>query len=122
LSEKKTATYKTVFDSGGDRFEFYCDLSGAKVCTSKKTYEAETAEQQLLLAWENEGKRHFNFCRKCGRFVIDAMFNPEVLECVECAPFETDARFCKNCGAKVEHSGRTCTSCGKRLNYEGGMF
>ena len=59
-------------------------------------------EQELLLAWEKEGKKHFNICHKCGKFVINAVYNPEGAECVECAPFEAEAKFCKTCGAKVE--------------------
>ena len=94
-------------------------VSGALVCTTRKTYTAETPEQELLLAWEKEGKKHFNHCRKCSKWVIDAMFNPEVAECVECAPFEAEAKFCKTCGAKVEVPGRKCPSCGNTLNYEG---
>ena len=102
MGKRKTAIYKIIIDAGGNRYEFYCDVSGALVCTTRKTYTAETPEQELLLAW-----------------VIDAMFNPEVVECVECAPFEAEAKFCKTCGAKVEVPGRKCLSCGNMLNYEG---
>ena len=119
MGERKTATYKIITDSGGNRYTFFCDLTGALVCTTKKTYKANTPEQELLLAWEKEGKKHFNICHKCGKFVINAVFNPEVAECVECAPFEAEAKFCKTCGAKVENPGRTCPVCGNLLNYEG---
>ena len=119
MGKRKTAIYKIIIDAGGNRYEFYCDVSGALVCTTRKTYTAETPEQELLLAWEKEGKKHFNHCRKCSKWVIDAMFNPEVAECVECAPFEAEAKFCKTCGAKVEVPGRKCPSCGNTLNYVG---
>ena len=119
MGERRTATYKIITDSGGNRYTFFCDLTGALVCTTKKTYKADTPEQELLLAWEKEGKKHFNICHKCGKFVINAVFNPEVAECVDCAPFEAEAKFCKTCGAKVEPPGRTCPVCGNLLNYEG---
>lgn len=116
--EKTIATYKIVADAGGNIYKFYCDLSGALVCTTKP-YKADTPEEELQLAWEKEGKKHFNTCHKCGKFVINAVFNPEVLECVDCAPFEAEAKFCKTCGAKIEVPERTCPVCGNTLHYEG---
>ena len=118
MGERKTATYKVIKDTGGNRYKFFCDVSGALVCTTKP-YKADTPEEELQLAWENEGKKHFNTCRKCGKFVIEAVFNPEVLECVECAPFEAEAKFCKTCGTKIENPGRICPVCGNTLHYEG---
>ena len=47
------------------------------------------------------------------------MFNAEVLECVECAPFEGEPSFCKTCGARIETRSRNCPSCGSLLLYEG---
>ena len=99
--EKTIATYKIVADAGGNVYKFYCDLSGALVCTTKP-YKADTPEEELQLAWENEGKQHFNPCHNCGKQVSNAMFNVEVLECVECAPIEAEAKFCKSCGAKID--------------------
>ena len=49
MGERKTATYKTINDAGGNRYKFFCDLTGALVCTTKKTYKADTPEQELLL-------------------------------------------------------------------------
>lgn len=118
MGEKRTATYKIITDAGGNRYNFYCDLSGALVCTTKP-YKADIPEEELRLAWEKEGKKHFNPCHKCGKLVIDAMFNPEVAECVECAPFEAESKFCKNCGTKIEEPTRKCPACGKLLHYEG---
>ena len=119
MGERKTATYKIITDAGGNRYKFFCDVSGALVCTTKKIYAADTPELELLLAWEKEGKKHFNICRKCGKFVINAVFNPEVAECVECAPLEAEAKFCKNCGAKIEEPTKPCPTCGKPLAYCG---
>ena len=49
--EKTIATYKIVADAGGNIYKFYCDLSGALVCTTKP-YKADTPEEELQLAWE----------------------------------------------------------------------
>ena len=49
----------------------------------------------------------------------EPMFNAEVLECVECAPFEGEPSFCKTCGARIETRSRNCPSCGSLLLYEG---
>ena len=38
---------------------------------------------------------------------------------VECAPFEAEAKFCKNCGAKIEEPTKPCPTCGKPLAYYG---
>ena len=112
------ATYKMIADSGGNRYKFYCGVSGALVCATKP-YMANTPEEEVQLAWECEGKKCFNPCHKCGKLVSDAMFNVEVLECVECFPFETEAKFCKNCGAKIDDPTKPCPQCGKELLYHG---
>ena len=119
MPERKTATYKALEDSGGYRFMFYCDLSGAHICTTKEIYYGDTQEEALKSAWQSEGRSHFNQCRKCGKWVSLAMYNVDVLECVECAPFEAEAKFCKNCGAKIEEPTKPCPTCGKPLAYYG---
>lgn len=119
MSVKTTAAYKTVADIGGNRYKFYCDVSGACACTTKP-YRADTPEAELRLAWESEGRAHFNLCHKCGRWVIDAVYNPEVFECTDCAPFELETRYCKFCGAAVDAEVRFCPVCNKKLHYEGG--
>lgn len=118
MSGKTTATYKIVAVSDGNRYKFYCDVSGACACTTKP-YKADTPEEELKLAWENEGKTHFNLCHKCGKWVIDVVYNPEVFECTDCAPFEHETNFCKFCGAKVNDDMRFCPVCNKKLHYEG---
>ena len=115
---KMIAPYKIFAHAEGNIYKFYCDLSGALVCTTK-LYKANTSEEALLLAWEKEGKQHFNRCHKCGRLVSDPMFNVDVLECVKCAPFEAEAKFCKNCGARIEDPTKSCPACGKPLVYYG---
>ena len=118
MGERKTASYKIIKDAGGNRYMFFCDLSGALVCTTKP-YKADTPEAELLLAWKKEGKQHFNICHKCGKLVLDAMFNPKVHECVRCAPFEAESKYCKNYGKKIVEPVRDCPACGKPLYYEG---
>lgn len=119
MPKYKTADYKAVEDSGGHRFMFYCQVSTAHVCTTKQIYPGEV-EKALLEAWQAEGRRSFNQCSRCGKWVIDAVFNAEVLECVECAPYEAEPKFCKTCGAKIESPVKHCQHCGNKLLYEGG--
>lgn len=119
MSAKKTATYKIVSDITGNRYRFYCDVSGAFVCMTKP-YKADLPEEELMLAWEKEGKQHFNICHKCGKWCIDAVFNPEVLECTDCAPFEHEIKYCKFCGTRVNKVVRFCPVCKQKLHYEGG--
>ena len=116
--KKRIAAYRVVADAGGNRYRFYCDLSGALVWTTKP-YQADNPEEELLLAWEQEGKEQFNACHKCGKQVSNAMFNVEALECVACAPIEAEAHFCKHCGTKIEEPTKPCPACGKPLVYYG---
>ena len=119
MPESRTAKHKVVPDDGGYRFIFYCDVSDAHVCTTSQIYQGDSEEAALLAAWQAEGREHFNRCHKCGKWVIDAVYNAEVLECVECAPYEAEPKYCKNCGAKIEDPVKNCPSCGKKLIYEG---
>lgn len=119
MTESRTATYKVVPDGGGYRFIFYCDVSDAHVCTTRQIYRGNSAEEALLAAWQAEGRRYFNRCHKCGKWVIDAVYNAEVLECVVCAPYEAEPKYCKNCGIKIEEPVKVCPSCGGKLIYEG---
>ncbi len=116
---RKTATYKIISDAGGNRYQFFCDVSGALACTTKP-YKAETPDKELELAWESEGRKNFNKCHKCGRWTIDAVYNAEVFECVECAPYESEPKYCKSCGEKIKGKTKLCPKCGKPLLYEGG--
>lgn len=113
--ENKIAKYKIIADTGGNRYRFYCEASGAAVCTTKPV-KAETPEKELLLAWE-EGKENFSLCPRCGRLVCDAMYNADVCECVDCAPWENKPKFCKKCGAEIHKGNVFCTGCGARARY-----
>lgn len=119
MDARITAHYQTVSEGKGNRYLFYCDISNALGCATAKTYRAKKPELELQLAWSKEGRKSICRCGKCGRWVIDAMFNVEVLECVECAPFEAEANYCKSYGEKVEAPGKQCPACGKPLAYFG---
>ena len=120
MPKKKTAHYKIISDSGGNRYKFFCDLTEALFCTTVAYNEADPAKE-LELAWEKEGKKNFQLCHKCGKWVIDAMYNADALECVACAPWEDTPKFCKFCGTRVSASDAICPECGKHLIY-GGSF
>lgn len=118
MEKYKTAEYRLLPAQGGNRYSFICGVTGAQLLTDR-VYQADDAAQELSLARQTEGRTHFNQCSKCGRWVFDVAYNPEVLECIECAPFEKEARFCKSCGVRVPAGCRTCPACGKMLYYEG---
>ena len=115
---KPTAAYKVIADSGGLRFQFFCDLSGARACTTGVIH-ADTPEKALEIAWETEGKKELNHCSKCGSWVSDAMFNASVHECVECAPWENYPLYCPQCGKRVTGTQKSCDQCKALLRYEG---
>ena len=114
----KTAACKMISDAGGTRYRFYCELSGAWVCTTEPIH-ATTPEEEWQIAWETVGRKHFNLCHKCGRWVIDAVYNADVFECVECAPYEEEPKYCKNCGIRIENPSGKCPACGHKLVYGG---
>ena len=119
INEKhKTAAYKIIPSQGGNRYSFFCELSGMLVCTSG-TYYADNPEKELLTAWESEGKYNFNVCHRCGRWVDSIVYNPDMLMCVNCAPLEEGAKYCKHCGAKANNGDINCFVCGKKLLYGG---
>ena len=118
MGTQKIAAYKLIADAGGNRYRFYCEMSGALACTTEPI-RAKTPEEELQIAWETVGRKHFNLCHKCGRWVIDAVYNVDVLECVECAPYEAEPNYCKTCGIKIEKPAAKCPACGYKLLYEG---
>ena len=95
-------------------------MSGALVCTSQYV-QSVFPDDELMIAWKTVGEQHFNKCHKCGKWVIDAMYNAEVLECVECAPYEEEPMYCKHCGIKIEKISNKCPECGMPFLYEGGV-
>ncbi len=113
---KRIASHKIVSTLNGYVCQFFCDLSGALVCTSRPLNSPQP-EQELLFVWEHEGRQHFNHCHRCGKWVMDAMYNADVLECVECSPWEEAPAYCSQCGAKVETDTPKCPQCHARLQY-----
>lgn len=111
-----TACYKVVNDTKGSRYRFFCQLSGAVVCMTQPI-RGSTREEELITAWETEGRHYFSKCGKCGKWVCNAMYNPDVLQCVDCAPWEITPRFCKQCGERVPEPETFCRKCGARLLY-----
>ena len=112
MDEHRTAKHQKVFEKGGTRFLFFCDLSGSLVCTTDAQVNDDLTE-----AWNKQGKQMFNLCRRCGRWVSDPMYNPETLECVQCSPWEDKPLFCPHCGEKATDDGTFCRRCHARLRY-----
>ncbi len=115
MEKKSTASYHIISDTNGNRYRFYCELSGAAIYTTTPIH-AQDPDEELKLAWK-EGRPHFNQCHKCGKWVCDVMFNADVLECVDCAPWEDQPQYCSNCGIKINAPDTYCRNCGFRLRY-----
>lgn len=113
---KHIAPYRVLQDGGGISFCFFCEASGAAVCTTRPQ-NLQTVELALETAWQAEGREHFNRCQKCGKWVSDVMYNPDTLQCVLCSPWEEKPAFCPCCGVKVLDDGVFCHHCGGRLQY-----
>ena len=112
----KMADYKIIKDSDGNRYRFFCELSGMAVHTTEP-YREMSPELEAEKAWQNEGRSYFDKCHKCGRWVCGTMFNADVLQCVECAPWENKPNYCSSCGKKVSIADIYCSMCGKKLQY-----
>ena len=115
MENHKTARYQIIPDAGGNRFRFFCDLSGAVLCITKPV-RAETAEEELRIAWETEGRQHFNQCHKCGRWVDNVIYNADMMQCVDCAPWIDPPRYCTACGAKLHSGSDRCPVCGAPIH------
>lgn len=114
----RTAAYRILQDGGGMRFRFFCEVSGAAICTTAPA-QPQPIEAALDKAWRSEGREHFSLCHRCGRWVSDLMYNPNTLQCVNCSPWEEQPAFCPHCGARVQDERPFCLACGKRLQYGG---
>ncbi len=112
--ENRIATNKIINGSDGSRYQFFCDLSGARVYSSDLI---KSDDNTLEKAW-NIAKAEFNQCEKCGRFVCDAMYNADTFMCVDCSPWENPPKFCKHCGESVPRADDFCRKCGSALRYE----
>ena len=116
MKKQDTAKYRIIADSGGSSYRFFCELSGMAVCTTTPI-NGNTQEEELQIAWETEGKQHFNRCTRCGKWISDPMYNADTLQCVECSPWEEKPNFCSHCGKRIIISARFCPSCGTKLRY-----
>lgn len=114
----KTASYKIIKSEFGNIYQFFCDISGARNWQTAP-YNENEPDKELMLAWESEAKEHFNLCHKCGKWVMDVMYNPEVFNCVMCSPFEDIPDYCPKCGGRIKESSTFCPVCGTRLMYGG---
>lgn len=109
------ADYRITAEAGGNRYSFYCGISGARICTTGVVH-AQTQVQELELAWTSEGKKYFNRCKRCGRWVCDSMYNPDVLGCVECYPVISFQKYCMRCGRRIREMEARCSRCGADVN------
>ena len=116
MEKHKTAAYKVIEKDGGRCYRFFCEASGMAMVTTKR-YPGTDPEQELETAWKNEGRSHFNRCHKCGKWVCDAMYNTDVLHCVDCTPWEDKPKYCTQCGTKVDITDVFCRKCGVKLQY-----
>ena len=98
-------------EAEGNRYRFFCDLSGAAVCVTPPV-RGGSPEEELKLAWEMV-RDQFHHCRGCGRWVSSVMYNADELKCVDCAPWREEPRFCPECGTRLGES-LCCPVCGWR--------
>ena len=112
----RIARFKIVPSAEGNRYVFYCDLSGAMVCTTNPIV-MKSPEKELQFAWESEGKKCFNLCHSCGKWVSDPVYNAETLSCVQCSPWEEIPMYCPHCGEKAGEDAIFCSCCKNRLRY-----
>ena len=117
LDGKTTARFEIVSGNKGNVYRFYCGLSNSIVCEIGPL-KNDSPEKELMLAWE-EGRKFFNQCHKCGKWIIGAMYNPDVLNCVSCSPIQNIPNFCPKCGVKVNKNAIFCHICGEKLMYGG---
>ena len=89
MNKNRTAMYKLISSDQGNKYAFYCDNSGALVHTTD-WIQADTPERSLEIAWQETVQKYFNRCSKCGKWVMDAMYNVDELECVQCSPYKYD--------------------------------
>lgn len=116
----RPARYKIIAaPPDGKVFRFFCEASGAAVCTTKPIY-ADTEDAALHLAWEREGRERFNLCHACGKWVCDAMYNADTFNCVDCTPWEAPPKYCPRCGEGIFPGDSFCRKCGVKLLYGGG--
>ena len=116
-----TAPYAIIEDPGGNRYCFYCESSNIAVCVTQPVM-SDNPQKELLLAWQNEGRKHFNRCQECGKWVSDVMYNADTMQCVDCSPWEEDPVFCSKCGTRIPPNKYNCERCSSQFLPKGGIF
>ncbi len=114
--DNRPARYIRLTERSGIRYRFFCEASGAAVCTTEPI-SPDSPHVELTLAWEHQGRQHFNRCPQCSRWVCDAMYNADTGRCVLCSPWEETPSFCCGCGELAIPGERYCRKCGQRLRY-----
>ncbi len=115
-ANNRPARYIRLPERNGIRFRFFCEASGAAVCVTEAVAQS-SPQEELRLAWEQQGRRHFNRCQQCSRWVCDVMYNADTGHCVLCSPWEEAPAYCPACGELAIPMERYCRKCGKKLRY-----
>ncbi len=97
-----TAPCRIDHTAGGDRYTFFCGLSGKAVYTTAPIRERDP--QRAAAAARGQARPHFNRCSQCGKWVCDTAYNIDEMKCVACAP----------CAAGREETGFPGRSVGKK--------
>lgn len=83
MKSEFTARNKMHSEGNTYSFLFYCHYCGAGYTTSpittKNEYEAFTLAKR-------RAQPYFNLCHKCRKWVCDAHYNENFMQCIECAP------------------------------------
>ncbi len=108
-----TARFKIEHTQAGDRYIFFCDLSGAPVYTTDPICEQNP--QKAAAIARGLARPHFNRCLACGKWVGDTAYNIDEMKCVACAPCDLPERYCTECGNSVPEGNRFCTRCGREM-------
>jgi hypothetical protein len=109
------ARYIKETTPNGDKYTFFCDLSGAVVHTTDPI--CAVGEEAALALAKRESRDYFNRCRQCGKWIGDTVYNIDEAKCVECAPFDMAPHYCTECGGPLKENAETCAGCGARVKY-----
>jgi hypothetical protein len=104
-----TARYEKETTVNGNRYTFFCGVSGVAVHTTGFIF-ADVPQAARDIAWR-EARPYFNRCKECGKWIADAVYNIEESKCVVCAPFAVTPSYCPECGSPLEKDGGECLHC-----------
>ena len=77
------ANYMCVGVEGGYRFRYFCALCNWHYETVQIS---AVSEKEARIIAEQEARRHFNGCHKCGRWICEQHYNVDEMMCIKCAP------------------------------------